>query len=251
MNTPHPLLSKFERSLVLTEAERDAITALPVHQETVRADASILREGDRPTRSCLLVEGVACNAKVTLGGRRQILAFHLPEDMPDLTSLHLEVRDSDTWALTDCTLAFVDHRDLDRFCDEQRRLAKFLWRSTLIDASVHREWTVNVGAREGLNRMAHLFCELHLRMQTLGRVKDGTCVLSLTQGDLAEATGLSNVHINRVIQELRRLQLISFTRGQLTVHDWDGLVELADFRTDYLHLPPADQPERALGAPKA
>ena len=239
MDTPHPLLSKFERSITLTEVERDAIVALPVREETVRADKSILREGDRPKRSCVLVEGFACNAKVTLGGKRQILAFHLPEDMPDLMSLHLEVRDSDTWALTDCTLAFMDHLDLDRLCDEHYRLAKFLWHSTLVDASVHREWTVNVGAREALNRLAHLFCELHLRMQTLGRVKNGTCFLPLTQGDLAEATDLSQVHMNRSIQELRRRELISFTRGQLTVHDWDALAQLADFRADYLHLPPA------------
>ena len=236
MDMPHPFMAKFERSIVLTEAERQAISALPFREETVRADQSILREGDRPKRSCLLVEGAACNAKVTLGGKRQILAFHLPEDMPDLTSLHLEVCDSDTWALTDCTLAFVDHHDLDRFCDEHYRLAKFLWRSTLIDASVYREWTVNVGAREGLSRLAHLFCELHLRMQTLGRVRDGTCALSLTQGDRAEATGLSQVHVNRMIQELRSRKLISFTRGQLTVHDWDGLADRAKFRADYLHL---------------
>ena len=239
MDTPHPLLAKFERSLTLTEAERDAIIALPVRLEVVKTDQAILREGDRPKRSCMLVEGLACNSKVTHGGKRQILAFHLPEDMPDLTSLHLEVRDSDTWAMTNCTLAYVDHRDLDRFCDEQRRLAKFLWRSTLIDTSIHREWTVNVGAREGLSRMAHLFCELMLRMETLGRARDGSCALPLTQEDLAEATGLSSVHLNRIIQDLRQRELISFTRGQLTVHDWDALVELADFRADYLHLAPA------------
>lgn len=250
MDSPHPLLSKFERSLVLTEAERQGITGLPLRQEVVRADRAILREGDRPKRSSLLVEGLACNAKITNGGKRQILAFHLPEDMPDLTSLHLEVRDSDTWALTDCTLAFMDHRDLDRFCDEHRRLAKFLWRSTLIDAAIHREWTMNVGAREGLSRVAHIFCELMLRMQSIGRASDGRCALPLTQEDLAEATGLSQVHVNRMIQELRGRELIAFTRGQLAIYDWDGLVEIAGFRTDYLHLPAEDWPERTLGAPR-
>ena len=238
MDTPHPLMAKFERSITLTQAERTAVDALPVRQESVKADQAILREGDRPKRSCLLVEGLAYNSKVTHNGGRQILAFHLPEDMPDLTSLHLEVRDSDTWALTDCTLGFVDHRDLNRFCDEQPRLAEFLWRSTLVDASVHREWTLNVGQREGLSRMAHIFCELLLRMETLGRAKDGSCALPLTQQDLAEATGLSPVYVNRMTQELRRLELISFTRGQLTVHDWDALAQLADFRADYLHLRP-------------
>ena len=236
MNAPHPLLSKFERSLVLTEVERQAISALPVQEETVRADQSILREGDRPKRSCLLVEGVACNAKVTLGGKRQILAFHLPEDMPDLTSLHLELRDSDTWALTDCTLAFVDHRDLDRFCDEQRRLAKFLWRSTLIDASVHREWTVNVGAREGLNRVAHLFCEMLVRLRAVGLAEDNACDLPITQGELADAFGLTAVHVNRIVQQMRAEGLIVIKGSRLTIPDWDRLKEAGEFTPRYLHL---------------
>ena len=247
MDTPHPLMSKFERWIELTQAEREAINALPVRQETIRSDESILREGDRPRRSCLLVEGLACNSKVGRNGKLQILAFHLPEDMPDLTSLHLEVRDSDTWAMTNCTLGYMDHRDLDRFCDANLRLAKFLWRSTLIDTSIHRDWTVNVGAREGLNRVAHIFCELMRRMEFLGRARDGSCELPLTQQDMGEATGLSNVHMNRVIEELRGRELISFTRGQLTVHDWNGLVDLADFRDEYLHLLPADRPESRLG----
>ena len=236
MDTPHPLPTKFERSIVLTEAERHAISFVPLRIEQVRADQAVLREGARPKRSCLLVEGLLCNAKVVSNGSRQILAFHLPEDMPDLTSLHLEVRDSDTWALTDCTLAFIEHRDLDDLCDEQRRLAKFLWRCTLVDASVHREWTVNVGQREGLSRMAHLFCEIMRRMETIERAEHKSCTFPVTQEDLGEATGLSSVHVNRVLQELRRQKLISFSRGRLTIHDWDRLAELADFRDNYLHI---------------
>ena len=236
MATPHPLLAKFERALVLTPAERQAILRLPVRLEEVKADQPILREGSRPKRSCLVVEGLACNSKVGPNGRRQILAFHIPEDMPDLTSLHLEVRDSDIWALTPCTLAYVDHGDLDQFCDEQRRLARFLWRSTLVEGSVHREWTLNVGLREGLSRMAHLLCEVMVRMEFIGRAQDGRCAFPVTQEDLGEATGLSTVHVNRVLQDLRRQGLITFAKGQLTIHDWEGLVELGDFRVDYLHL---------------
>ena len=206
--------------------------------EGVGADQAILREGARPRRACLLVEGLACNAKVGPNGRRQILAFHIPEDAPDLTSLHLDVRDSDTWAMTDCMLAFMDHRDVNRLCDDQPRLARFLWRSTLVDASVHREWTLNVGLREGPSRMAHLLCEMMTRMATIGRAADGVCAFPVTQEDLGEATGLSSVHVNRVLQDLRRRKLISFGKGRLAIHDWDRLVEVADFRVDYLHLLP-------------
>jgi CRP-like cAMP-binding protein len=236
MAETHPLLSKFERALVLTESERLAIMLLPVQMETVRADQAILREGARPTRSCHLVEGQACSSKVGPNGKRQILAFFIPEDTPDLTSLRLELRDSDIWALNDCILAYVTHRDLDQLCDEQPRLAKFLWRSTLVDAAIHREWTLNVGLREGLSRLAHLLCEMMVRMEFIDRAKDGSCYLGLTQEDLSEATGLSEVHLNRMLQDLRRRKLISFAKGTLTVHDMGRLAELGDFRTDYLHL---------------
>lgn len=242
MTDAHPLLTKIERSLVLTEAERVAIMLLPLRQETVRADQAILREGSRPRRSCLVVEGVCCKSKVGPNGKRHILALHIPEDMPDLTSLHLDRRDSDMWALTDCALAFMQHDDLNRLCEENPRLARFLWRTTLVEGAMHREWTMNVGLREGPSRMAHLFCEMMLRMQAIGRADKGSCALPLTQEDLAEATGMSSVHANRVLQDLRQRKLVAFARGQLTIHDWDGLVQLGDFRPDYLHILAAKAP---------
>ncbi len=236
MSQVHPLIPKFERALALTEAERVALIILPIRLETVKSDQAILREGSRPTRACFLTEGLACNSKIGPNGRRQILAFHIPGDTPDLTSLHLEVRDSDTWALTDCTLAFIDHSDVDELCDEQPRIARFLWRLTLVDTSVHREWTMNVGLREAIVRMAHLFCEIMTRMEFIDRAQGGQCAFPVTQEDLAEATGLSPVHVNRVLQDLRRQKLLSFAKGKLTIHDRAGLEELGDFRADYLHL---------------
>jgi CRP-like cAMP-binding protein len=180
---------------------------------------------------------MACSSKGRANGKRQILAFHIPLDMPDLTSLLLEVRDCDLLAITNCTLGYIEHRDLLPFCLAQPRLSLDLWRTTLVDAAVHREWTLNVGQREGLSRLAHVFCEMMTRMELIDRAKDKSCALPLTQQDLAEATGQSSVHINRTLQELRRRELLSFVRGQLTIHDWDSLVDLAEFRTNYLHIP--------------
>jgi CRP-like cAMP-binding protein len=237
MNASQVLQSKFERVLALTEEERAAIAALPLHVVEVKADEIILREGVPATRSSLLIEGLACSSKGLGNGRRQILAFHIPFDTPDLVSFLLEVRDCDILALTDCTLAYVEHRDLLALCTAQPRLALDLWRTTLVDAAVHREWTLNVGQREGLSRLAHVFCEMMTRMELIGRARDKSCALPLTQQDLAEATGQSNVHVNRTLQELRRQELLSFVRGQLTIHDWDGLVAVAEFRTEYLHIP--------------
>ena len=237
MSATHPLMTKFERVLALTEEEREAIASLPIRIVDVKANAAILHEGSPATQSSFLAEGLACSSKGLSNGKRQILAFHIPLDMPDLASLLLEVRDCDVLTLTDCTLAYIEHRDLLRLCLAQPRLSLDLWRTTLVDAAVHREWTLNVGQREGLSRLAHLFCEMMTRMELIGRAKDKSYALPLTQQDLAEATGQSNVHVNRTLQELRRQELLSFVRGQLTIHDWDGLVDLAEFRTDYLHIP--------------
>ena len=235
----HPLLKKLDSLLTLTEAEREALLRVPCRAERVTADHPIIREGARPRRSLLLTEGLACSSKIVGNGGRQIISFHIVGDFPDLTSLHLDFRDCDVWALTDCELAATEHRDLAQLCAEQPRLAAALWRITLVDAAIFREWVVNVGQRDGISRVAHVFCEMMARMAATGQAKDGSCALPVTQGDLAEATGLSVVHVNRMIQELRQQELISFARGRLTIHDWDALAELADFRDDYLHLRPA------------
>ncbi len=115
-------------------------------------------------------------------------------------------------------------------------LGEDLWRATLVEGSIYREWMTNVGQREALSRMAHLFCETMLRAEDAGLGENGTCPFPVTQADLGEATGLSQVHVNRTLQALRGQNLISFAKGVLTIHNWDRLVALGDFRADYLHL---------------
>jgi CRP-like cAMP-binding protein len=232
----HPLLPKLRQVLELSPEEVAAVERVPFRRERVAADEPILREGARPTRSFALEEGLACSSKIVSDGGRQIIALHIPGDLPDLTSLHLRQRDCDLWALVDCELAFHDHRDLQQLCAAQPRLNTALWRVSLVESSVFREWVVNVGQRESIKRLAHLFCEIAVRMQGAGRVTGGSCAFAATQDDLAEATAMSPVHVNRVLQELRRRGLLSFAKGRLTVHNWDGLAGLADFRDDYLHL---------------
>jgi CRP-like cAMP-binding protein len=238
----HPLASKLDRTLGLDAAERSAIGAVPFQEVHVQADDDILREGDRPRRCFLILEGVTCISQMVEGGRRQIDAFHIPEDMPDLHGLHLDVMDSDMWAVTPGRLAFMDHSALRRLCNEQPRIAAALWRLTVVDAGIYRQWVTNLGQRPAINRLAHLFCEMMLRMDAIDRAKDGSCALPITQADLSDASGLSFVHVNRTLKDLREMRLVTFARGQLTIHDWDALVLLADFRPGYLHLP---RPERA------
>jgi CRP-like cAMP-binding protein len=237
MPTDHPLLTRLRRALDLSQAEASAIGQVAFQSVTVPADQAISREGDRPSRSCLIAEGLACTAKVVASGTRQIMAFHLKGDMPDLHSLHLKLLDSDIWALTACRLAYFPHADLRQLCHAQPRVADELWRVTLVDASIYREWMVNIAQRQAASRLAHLFCEMMLRSREAGLAEQGdTCPLPVTQADLGEATGRSVVHINRTLQDLRAQGLIGFGQGRLTIHDWKALVELGDFRMDYLHL---------------
>jgi CRP-like cAMP-binding protein len=220
----------------LSQIERQAIIDLPMQIMTLRADQDIVRVGDRPTRSCALLGGFACTFKITPEGKRQITAFHIPGDIPDLQSLHLEVLDSSVGTLTPCTVGFMQHESLHQLCDQHPRITRALWRETLIDASIFREWTVNLGRREAYARIAHILCELMVRLKAVGLVKDHTCEIPITQIEFADAAGLSNVHINRVLQELRRDGLIVFKGNTLSVPDWDKLSQAGEFDPTYLHL---------------
>lgn len=237
MSVEHPLLSRLSRVLDLSADEAAAVRSVAVRSVAVRADGLISREGDRPNRSCLVSGGMACTSKVTAGGRRQIMALHIAGDMPDLYSLHLEVLDSDIWAITECRVDFMPHADLRALNRAHPRLGEQLWRITLVDGSIYREWMVNNSQREAPSRMAHLFCEVMLRTTEAGLSGgDGTCPFPVTQADLSEMTGMSPVHVNRTLQALRGQGLVSVGQGRLTIHDWETLSDLGDFRTDYLHV---------------
>jgi CRP-like cAMP-binding protein len=131
------------------------------------------------------------------------------------------------------------HKDLRALNREHPRLGEDLWRTTLVEAAIYREWMVNVGQREALSRMGHLFCEILLRSEEAGLGANGTCPFPITQADLSEMTAMSTVHVNRTLQALREQDLISFGKGMLTIYNWSALAALADFRPDYLHLPTA------------
>jgi CRP-like cAMP-binding protein len=167
------------------------------------------------------------------------MTLQIPGDAPDFHTIQLQHLDSDLWAITDCTLAYMAHEDLRRLGRTHPRIMEEMWRWTLVEGSIYREWMVNVAQRQAASRMAHLFCEMMLRMQTAGLAQDKTCPLPVTQGDLSEMTGLSSVHVNRTLQALRQQGLLSLGKGTLAIHDWDALAELGDFQADYLHFRPA------------
>jgi CRP-like cAMP-binding protein len=199
----NPMIRKIESIFTLTDDERQALGQLPMQVVAIKADQDVVREGDRPSRSCLILSGFACTYKVTGEGKRQIVSFNLPGDVPDLQNLHLKVLDNSVSTISPCSVGFIPHEALRDLCHRYPRIASAFWRETLIDAAIFREWVLNLGRREAYTRMAHVLCELLVRLRAVGLTKDYSCDLPITQAEFADALGVTNVHVNRVVQHLR------------------------------------------------
>jgi CRP-like cAMP-binding protein len=232
----NPLIRKLESVFTLAEDERHALETLPMQVMVIKADQDIVREGDRPSRSCLILSGFACVYKMTAHGKRQIVSFTIAGDIPDLQSLHLTVLDNSISTISQCRVGFIQHEALHELCARYPRLAAAFWRETLIDAAIFREWVMNVGQREGVSRMAHVLCELVVRLKAVDLVEDHVCDLPITQVEFADALGFSPVHVNRVLQQMRADSLIETQGTRLRIPDWNKLKEVGEFDPTYLHL---------------
>lgn len=231
-----PMIRKLESIFPITDQEKQALQDLPVQVVGLKPGLDIVRIGERPSQCCLILEGFTCVYKLTSEGRRQIIALHVPGDMPDLQSLHLAVMDISIAPISPCKVGFIQHDNLRRVCERYPRLTAAFWRETLVDASIYREWLLNIGQREAYPRMAHLLCEFLMRLKAVGLAEDGTFDLPITQAELADAIGITSVHMNRVFQALRGNGLIQTKRTQVTVPDWKRLKEAGEFDPLYLHL---------------
>jgi CRP-like cAMP-binding protein len=230
------LIRKLQVDTHLSDEDAAAIRNLPVHIREVTADTPIIREGDRPTQCCLVVNGFACRSKVADSGKRQILSFHIPGEIPDLQSLFLKTMDHDVIAISDATLGFIDHSSLGALIDRQRAVARALWRETLIDAAIFREWIVNMGVRPAAARLAHLMAELHERMAAVGLTQEKEFDFPVTQAELAEALGMTPVHVNRILKQFRTLRVLDLQRNKVKIADYEKVVAAAGFDDAYLHL---------------
>jgi CRP-like cAMP-binding protein len=230
------LVRKLESITGLTEHEKQAVLDLPITIKVLGADQDVVREGDRPSQSCLVLEGFLFLYKVVPDGGRQIMSFHVPGDIPDLQSLHLQVMDHGMATAIQSTVGFIPHDALHAICHAHPALADKFWRDTLIDAAVFREWIVNIGSREASSRIAHILCEVFLKLQAVGLTDGSSFEFPITQSEIGDATGLSTVHVNRSIQKLRSEKLITLEKGGCTILDWDGLKRAAGFDPTYLHF---------------
>jgi CRP-like cAMP-binding protein len=202
----------------------------------LKADQDIVREQDRPSQCCVIVEGFACRYKVLPGGKRQIFSFHIPGDIPDLQSLHIEIMDHALATCVPSKVAFIPHEVVRAFIRAHPRIGDVFWRDTLIEAAIFREWMAGLGRREAYQRVAHLFCELYTKFDAVGLTNGQAFAMPLTQTELGDALGLSTVHVNRTLQALRAKGLIASRNGKVVIEDWHGLQKAGEFDPTYLHI---------------
>ncbi|MBD2747536.1 Crp/Fnr family transcriptional regulator [Microvirga sp. BT688] len=236
-----PLILKLEQRDQLSDDEKRALDNAISRVRVVEADEDIVREGDRPNESSLLLDGFAARYKLVSNGRRQISALHVAGDFLDLHSFLLKTMDYGVLALTTCRIATVPHATLEKITDEFPHLTRMLWLNTLIDGAIHREWLTAMGRLSATAHMAHLICELYLRLKVVGRAEGDSVQLPITQAELGDTLGLSTVHVNRVLQELRKEGLIRFQGDALTILDWERLKKVGEFTPTYLSLQNEDR----------
>jgi CRP-like cAMP-binding protein len=230
------LIRKFESIAEMTPAQRDALAGLTGTGKQLQAGDAVVREGDCPSNVTLLITGMLCRSKTLQDGRRQIMSFHTPGDAPDLQSLHLGTMDHTLSAIAPSTIVVIPHATVRALFERHPDVGALCWRDTLIDAAIFRAWMVGIGRRSAYERMAHLLCELLVKMQAVGFARAEACDLPLTQSHLGDALGLSTVHVNRTLQELRRAGLVELRHGQLRAPDWAGLQDAGEFDPRYLQL---------------
>lgn len=223
------------RSEIGPEEER-VIRGLIAETRRIGPDQMIVRAGEELHQSLLLIEGWLIRSKDLPNGDRQVMELHVAGDFADLHGFTLKRLDHDVISITDCTLGVVPHERILQVTERHPHLARLYWLSTNIDAAITRETALSLAQRSAISRMAHLFCELHVRLRIVDKTRGNTFEFPLTQRELAECLGLTVVHVNRTLQELRRKGLIEAGGGEVTILDKTALETLAEFDPSYLYL---------------
>jgi CRP-like cAMP-binding protein len=229
------LVRRWSKHAELSPDDSAALLALPFQRKSFGKDGYIVREGQRAADCALILDGFAYRQKLLRNGTRQIISFHIPTEFVDLQNGLLGIADHNVQSLDRCEVAVIPRGAVLELAEASPPIRIAMWIDTLIDASISREWVVNVGRRDSRTRIAHLLCELALRLSRLGVGEDGKFEFPLTQEQLADATGLTSVHTHRTLQALRKDGLIQLTSRSLTVLDWKRLRDVGDFDELYLH----------------
>jgi CRP-like cAMP-binding protein len=230
------LLRKLRARDEISPDEELTLQALMAESEDIPARKTVVRRGEPLNRSILLLDGLMCRYKDLRSGRRQITAIHVPGDFLDLHGFTLKQLDHDVMSLSPARVLYAPHDRLTRLTETDPHLTRMLWFSTNLDAAMHREWELTLGQRHGSERAAHLLCELHARLEIVGLLSGTEFKLPINQTELGECIGLTVVHTNRVLRELREKGLVTFTKGHVVIHDLEKLRSFAEFDPAYLYL---------------
>jgi CRP-like cAMP-binding protein len=232
----HPLIRKLENYVQLAKIEHQALLDAigPVQRFGARED--IIVQGSLSDGTIILLDGLACRYKLLPDGRRQIISYFVPGDMCDLRVFILKQVDHAVTTLVPASVAVLPRERLVDLTETYPCIARALWWAALAEESITREWLVNLGQRTAYERLAHFICEMFFRLHAVGLANGERCEIPLTQAELADTLGLSTVHVNRTLQDLRRAGLITLRGKDLTIHDLAALQRVAMFSPGYLHL---------------
>lgn len=220
----------------ITAEEESAIRAAVADTRPMPPDEIFVRSGEELTSSTILLSGWMARSKDLPSGERQVTELHVPGDFVDLHGFSLKRLDHDVTTLSDCMVATVPHERLMEITTKFPHLARVYWFQTNVDGAIHREWALSLGQRSAISRMASLFCELYARLQVVGRTSGNGYDFPLTQRELSECLGLTVVHANRTLQELRRRGLVEVENRFVRIVNRSGLEGIAQFDPSYLYL---------------
>jgi CRP-like cAMP-binding protein len=230
------LIARLRAIASLDEADAALVANLPMKLQNVSAGQDVVREGQIVDQCCMLVDGYLFRHKIGDDGRRQIVSWHVPGDIPDLYSLHLAPIDHNITALGPAVVSFIPHGPFNAMLNISPGLTHIFWRETLVDSALFREWVVSLGKRDAMARIAHMICELATRLRVVGLASEDRFQFPASQVDVADATGMTPVHANRMIQQLRAKGLIEWEGPTIRLLNFEGLKSLAGFDEAYLHL---------------
>jgi len=233
---PAPFIRKLEAFGPLPAGDKQAVKRAMKRTRQVGAGRDLVREGGRPTDCQVILQGFAYRHRTLEDGQRQIVSFEIPGDLCDLHGFLLGQADHGIATLTPCRVATLPREVLAEWVERRPAVAQALWRGTLVDAAVSRTWLLNIGRGTARGRIAHMLCEVLLRLDAVGLAEDGGCALPIPPAEIADALGLSVVHVSRALQGLHREGLVRPGDGQMTIDDLPGLQAAGGFDPAYLHL---------------
>lgn len=229
-------LKKLRKRTQISSEEECVIRDSVAEVRRIPADQLVIRAGEELSSSLMLLDGWMARSKDLAEGERQVTQLHVAGDFADLHGFTLKRLDDDIATLSECRVAVVPHENIRDIAERYPRLARLFWFSTNIDAAIQRELTLSLGQRSAISRMAHLFCELYVRLNVVGHASHDSYEFPLTQRELSECLGLTVVHANRTLQELRRRGLVELENRHLTIRNRSGLEGVAEFDPNYLYL---------------